>query len=235
MLIAEQQSPFDNQDFLYEIKLDGIRCIAYVEPDNLILQNKRGMNLTSLFPELKQGYKIYCKKCILDGEIIVYRDGKTDFYAIQRRVMMTDKFKIHLASVDAPASFVAFDILYLDGEQITNLPLIERKKLLRKTVRDTKLFAVSQYIENAGCALFEQTKLFALEGVVAKRLNSKYYYDRRTQDWIKFKHLADDDFVVCGYIEKEKGITSIVLGQYDNSQFVYKGHVTLGINREELI
>ena len=106
---------------------------------------------------------------------------------------------------------------------------MKRKQLLEKTVRENDRLSISRYIETNGIALFELTKQRGLEGIVAKRKDSRYVCGKRTKDWIKCKNLLDDDFIVCGYIVKEKGIVSLILAQYDqHHQVVYKGHVTMG-------
>lgn len=93
--------------------------------------------------------------------------------------------------------------------------------------------AVSRVVERGGVELYKLTERAGLEGIVAKRRDSRYYLDKRTKDWIKCKNLLDDDFVVCGYIRKSDHMTSIVLGQYDGPALVYKGHVTLGVSGED--
>ena len=114
-----------------------------------------------------------------------------------------------------------------------NLPLEERKGLLEKSVSENGTLALSRYIEQSGTALYDLAAQQGLEGVVAKRKGSLYYPGKRTKDWIKFKNLKDDDFVVCGFIEKSGGIVSIVLGQYNGNKLIDKGHVTLGISRQD--
>lgn len=155
---------------------------------------------------------------------------KPDFSEIQRRSLMGNEFRIKLYSSRLPASFTAFDILYYKDHTVTDLPLIERKKLLEKSVEENPRISISRYVEEQGIAFFELAAQNELEGVVAKRKDSKYFFDKRTKDWIKFKRLLDDDFVVCGFIKKADG-TSIVLGQYSNNQLVYKGHVSAGISK----
>ena len=109
-------------------------------------------------------------------------------------------------------------------------PLMERKKLLQKTVKKNGRIAVSRYFEGTGTALFALAKQQGLEGVVGKRKDSVYIQGKRTKDWKKIKNLLDDDFVVCGYIRKDNDMTSIVLRQYDKEGVLrYKGHVTLGV------
>ncbi len=230
MLISEMTKPFNSTDYIYELKLDGLRCIAYLDNNETDLRNKRNMKLLPRFPELKNMNLNVNAKCILDGELVILKNGVPDFYEIQRRTMMSDLFKIELAYKKLPASFVAYDILYLDNRQTTDLPLIKRKGLLEEVIREDKQLAISRYIEEHGIELYNLAKQQNLEGVVAKVKSSKYYFDKRTKDWIKFKFLADKDFIICGYIQKEKGITSLVLGQYRENELLYKGHVTLGVN-----
>lgn len=230
MLIGREEPPFDSPDYLYELKLDGVRCLAYLDNIETVLRNKRQMNHTDIFPELSQIHKQIKKKCILDGELIVLKGGVPDFSEIQRRSLMSNRFKIELAAKKLPASFIAFDILYYDDNQITDLPLIERKKILAGNIKENDRLAISRYIEENGTDLYQLTEDKNLEGIVAKPIDSKYYPGERSKTWIKSKNLQDDDFVVCGYIQKSEHVTSIVLGQYRGNELVYKGHVTLGLS-----
>ena len=235
MLIGVEAPPFDDDAFIYELKVDGERCIAYLDPsDGTDLRNKRNMKLLPKVPELADLHENVNRRCVLDGELAVITGGKPDFFAIQRRSLMSNPLKIQLAAQQQPACFVAFDILYLDDHPTVELPLMERKRLLEEVVNcQNARFAVSRYIERGGIAFFELAKAQELEGIVAKRRDSRYYYyDKRTKDWIKSKYLLDEDFVVCGYIRKENSMNSIVLGQYHDGRLVCKGHVSLGVSGE---
>lgn len=234
MLIAEMQEPFDSADYIYELKLDGERCLAYLDKNGITLQNKRKLLLNPRFPEMSSINKSVKTRCILDGEITVLVDGKPDFSRVQRRALMSNQFKIQLAADKYPASFTAFDILYYKDRPVIDLPLMERKALLQKVIKsENDRLAISRYIEEQGKALYAAAAKQGLEGAVAKRKDSLYQPGKRTKDWIKFKNLLDDDFVVLGYIEKENNVVSLVLGQYQESDLVYKGHVTLGVSRED--
>ena len=189
--------------------------------------------MNPVFPELLELHKQVKRPCILDGEYIVLKSGKPDFSEIQRRSLMTNPFRIDLAVKNSPVSFTAFDILYLDGGQITALPLMERKKLLAGQVSESERFAVSRIVESHGIEFYQLAEKNGLEGIVAKRRGSRYYFDKRTKDWIKIKNLLDDDFVICGYILKSNHMTNIVLAQYRGGKLVYKGHVTLGVSGRE--
>ena len=233
MLIAEDQAPFDDDNFLFELKFDGIRALAYLDEKGTELRNKRNKNVTSIYPELNEINRQAKKRCILDGEILILNEGRPDFFEIQRRSLMSNPFKIELASKKLPACFTTFDILYLDENNVTNLPLLERKQLLFENVDENGIIALSRHIERDGIAFFELAKQQSLEGIVAKRKQSKYYFGKRTKDWIKMKALLDDDFVICGYYQKAENVTSIILGQYNNGTIKYQSHVVLGVSGED--
>lgn len=233
MLIGVEGEAFDSDEYLYELKLDGERCIAYLDGDGTDLRNKRNMKMLPKVPELSQIHKQAQCRCILDGELVVIHAGKPDFFLIQKRSMMSNPMKIELEAQWHPACFTAFDILYYEDHPVTDLPLTERKKLLESVVREESArFAVSRSIEGQGTAFYQLAEQQNLEGIVAKRKDSRYYFDKRTKDWIKCKNLKESDYVVCGYIPKENHMTSIVLGQYRDGQLIYKGHVTLGVGGE---
>lgn len=233
MLIGTEGQPFDCDEYIYELKLDGERCIAYLDRDKTILKNKRNILMLPKVPELAEIHKNVNVRCILDGELAVIKDGRPDFFEIQKRSMMSNPVKIDMAAKKYPACFTAFDILYYENRQVTDLPLTERKELLQKAViSENGRFAVSRFIEKNGIQFYALAEQQELEGIVAKRKDSKYYFDKRTKDWIKIKYLQDDDFVVLGYVPKENSMNSIILGQYSNGQLVYKGHVTLGVGGE---
>lgn len=236
MLISEEKEVFNNTNYIYELKLDGIRCIAYIDKNSVDLRNKRNDKVLFRYPELSEINKqLKCENVILDGELFILKDNKTDFFEMQRRSLMTKDFKIELASKKLPVSFTAFDILYKDNQQLTDLMLMERKKLLQDSIIENDRISISRYIEGEGKKLFELTTKQDLEGIVAKKKDSKYYFGKRTKDWIKIKNYEDDDFVICGYIEKEANITSLVIAKYnDEKELVNKGHVTLGVSNDDL-
>lgn len=233
MLISEMTAPFNNPDWIYELKLDGIRCIAYLGT-NTELRNKRNDQLLPKVPELSGIHNFVQDRCILDGELVILKNGVPDFFELQKRALTSNQFKIQLSSGQFPACFVAYDILYRKDQPLNDLPLLERKGILSEVVMEDPKLAVSRFIQEKGIELFAIAKKRQLEGVVGKKSISKYYFDKRTKDWIKFKFLADKDFVVCGYIIKEKGVTSIILGQYNNEELIYKGHVTFGVKYGDL-
>ena len=235
MLVGAEGEPFDDDAFLYELKIDGERCIAYLDPlEGTELRSKRNTPMLSKVPELANLHRNVTRRCILDGELAVLSDGRPDFFAIQRRSRMTNPLRVQLAAREYQACFIAFDLLYLDDYSVTDLPLLKRKALLQEVARrEDALFAVSPCVERGGAAVFEMVKRQNLEGIVAKRRESRYYFGRHTKDWVRMKVLRDEDFVVCGYIQKTSRVTNIVLGQYRDGQLVYKGNVTMEMGGED--
>lgn len=233
MLISEIMAPFDSPDYIYEIKWDGIRCVSYLDKGTDI-RNKRNKPMISLFPELERLHEQVNTKCILDHEVIVMKNGLPDFYEVQKRTVMSNTFKIKLAAEKYPASIVAYDILFYKNKDITMLPLIERKKYLQEVVEENNSISVSRYVENSGIKLFELVEEKGLEGIVAKKKSSLYWQGKKSKDWIKCKVLAADDYIVCGFIRKANSMTSIIIGQYNNNELVYKGHVSLGVSMRVL-
>lgn len=234
MLLYEEKEPFDSDDHIFELKLDGIRCIAYLWKDT-VLENKRFKDVSALYPELAQIRKNVKKKTVLDGELVVLTGGKPDFYAMQRRSLLGDPFRISLAAKKTPVQFCAYDILYFGGKDLTGLPLMERKKILSDNVEEGEGLSLSRFIETRGVAFFELAKQENLEGIVAKRKDGRYYIGKRTREWVKIKVMQDEDLLIMGYQPDENGFPKdLILGFYDETGVLRcRGKVYLGVSREE--
>lgn len=234
MLIAQQMEAFNHSDWIFELKLDGFRCLAYIDREIVDFRNKRNMRMLPKFPELSNISQNVGGRCILDGEIVVLTDGVPDFYRLQKRTLLTDPFKIELESSRYPASFVVFDCIYERGHELIWEPLMERKEKLSRLVAEDFQIAVSRFIERDGIALYQAADNKKLEGVVAKRKDSPYLMGKRTKDWVKFKRMTDEEFIVAGYIQKGLHIYSLILAKYRRNVLVYKGHVTVGVTKEAI-
>ena len=233
MLIAENVTPFADEQYLYEMKWDGERCVAYLDPKGgTELRNKRNVRMLSKVPELAEIHRQAKKRCILDGELLCLVDGKPNFETIQRRSLMSNRYKIEMEAKKYPATFVAFDCLYDDGEDLTLRPLAERKEYLQKAVTESERLAVSRAFDaGQALAMFQFAREQGLEGIVQKRLDSRYQPGKRSRDWVKVKNHVDEDFLACGYILKSPHTVSLVLGAWREGEMVYQGHVTLGVSR----
>ncbi len=234
-MLFYETDPFDDEDSIFELKLDGIRCISYPEPKSVVLQNKRFKDVSTLYPELSDIKNCVKKRVVLDGELVVLTDGKPDFYALSKRALCSDEFKIRLAARKNPVQFVAFDILYYNGKDLTGLPLMKRKEILFNEVTEGHNLGISRYIEKEGKVFFNLAKKENLEGVVGKKKDSLYHIGKRTRDWLKIKVMQDEDLLVCGYTTDDNGdVKDVILGYYDdNDNLVCRGKVYLGISKTE--
>lgn len=229
MLIGKTAEPFDDKDSIFELKLDGERCLAYLDKNEATLVNRRGFTLLPRLPELADIHRQVGARCILDGEVITGIGGVKDFEGIRSRLASQGGVKAGLGARRFPASLVVFDILYVRDRAVSSLPLMERKQLLETTVSDSPQMNVARYIEGQGKAFYKLVLQQGLEGVVGKKRQSLYHPGKRTREWVKVKNLLEDDYVICGYIPA-RHVAMLVLGQYSRGGgLVYKGRVTLGL------
>ena len=227
MLLKEIKKPFNDKNYIFELKFDGIRVLIYANPKNINIISRNGQNLTSKFPELLSIKNLVKDKCIFDGELVVLENGIPNFKKIMARTI--SKKQDYLKS---PVSFVCFDIIY-KNKDLTNLPLIKRKEILN-TYPDTDNFIKIKYIKEQGTNLFKIIKQKNLEGIIAKKIESKYHINKRTDDWVKIKNIKTDDFYILGY--KEGNInSSILLGKKENNNLVPIGKVSIGTNSNAFI
>lgn len=230
MLLKETKKPFDNNQYIFELKFDGIRAIIYKDINKITIITRNGKDITDKFPELSNIKNIANSKCIFDGEIIVEKDNKPSFDLVKERINIKDEIRINKLSFSTPATYIVFDILYLEKD-ITKLTLMERKKILNH-FPNTDYFIKSQFVENKGKYLFNFAKKNKLEGIVAKKKESGYEIGERSNNWLKIKNMQEEDFYIFGYLEKEN-VLSILLGYIKDKKYYYASKVILGKNRSE--
>lgn len=235
-MLAVISRPFDSPDFLYEIKWDGYRCLAYLEGQTL-LQSRNLLNITPTFPELASLHqRVKGQPAVLDGEIIVPgKDGKPSFSLLQGRGRLGDPLKVRQAARRTPAIFVAFDLLYYQGENIMPEPLRRRKERLQEALAPGENLIVSSFIENYGMKFYEACVGQGLEGVMAKELDSPYLPGKRSPRWRKFRHTRAGEFIIAGYEPGAGGrlLGSLILAECREGQLVYRGKVGTGFDRQE--
>lgn len=228
MLLKEVDEVFDDENYLYEVKYDGIRVLVFVSNDSVVIKSRYGMDITKLFPELSCLSKIVSGKVIFDGEIIILDDGRVSFSKLQKRFHLKNKKTIDFLSKTNPVVFMCFDVLY-ENRDLINLSLLERKEILNN-YEDNEVFVKSTYVYGKGSKLFKAIKSLDMEGIVAKKIDSKYLINERSDNWIKIKNYKSDDFLILGYINKEN-VISLVLGELLKGRIVYVGKVSLGKKR----
>lgn len=235
-MLSEASEPFDSKQHLYEIKWDGTRCISFINEKQL-LQNRRLSDITKRYPEIK--IEIRAKQAVLDGEIVVMDKGMPSFRMLQQREHVEDAFRIKLLSQCMPASYIVFDILYIDNKEITHLPLLERKKILAQTLIENERVYLSDYILEKGREYFREATGRGLEGVMAKDIESPYLMGKRSRYWLKIKKSASIDAIICGITEgggeREKYFGALVLGCYEKGELRYIGRVGTGFKEEDFL
>jgi len=238
MLAKAASTAFTDKDWLFEIKWDGFRAIAYVE-DPFSLKSRRGKELKSVFPELAEINNLG-RNVVVDGEIIVMQNGKPDFQILLKRGQAVSTGQIQRLAKRVPATYVIFDILEKDGQSLTKLPLIERKKILGNSLKESSNVILSDFIEERGEVYYQLALEKGLEGVVAKRKNSFYEEGLRTGSWLKIKRFRTCDCVIFGYTRgsesREATFGALLLGVYDRQgKPVYLGKVGSGFNQQILM
>lgn len=238
-MLAELSEPFDSPDFCFEIKFDGTRCIAYVDKEkkSVKLLNRRLKFFENNYPEIMNLWEdVDAKQVILDGELVIFKKGRPDFYLMAEREHTGDRTRIELLSKINPATYIVFDILYLDGKDLIDKPLVERKKILERVVKQSDRVLLSAYVVGEGKKFFKAARKKGLEGVMAKRLQSRYQIDKRSKDWLKIKYLKTLDTVICGYTAgtgwREPYFGALILGCYHQGKLRYVGRVGTGLSEE---
>ena len=239
MLAESVEKPFDGAEWLFEIKWDGYRAVAFIENSKVRLVSRNQNDLTARYPELKDMAKfVQAKTAILDGEVVALdAKGKASFSLMQQRTGFRPGGKRAVGNADVPVLYYAFDLLYLDGYDWRRMPLEERKRKLESLVLPGNAVHYSDHYEERGKALFEIARQRGLEGIVGKR-RSSYYEERRSSDWLKIKIRRRIECVIGGFTEPEgsrEHFGSLVLGLYDKqARLIHVGQAGSGFNQKSL-
>ncbi len=233
MLALAAEKAFSDKDWIFEVKWDGFRAVAYVE-EPFSLRSRNGKELKQNFPELAELMEL-ASDVVLDGEIVVMQDGKPDFQELLKRGQAVSSLEISRQMQRAPAVYIVFDILEKEGKPLTGLPLMERKAVLKGSLKEGANVLFCDYIEEKGEAYFGLVLQKGLEGVVAKRKSSLYEEGLRSGSWLKIKKLKTCDCVIFGYTRggnvRAETFGALLLGLYDvDKQPVYVGKVGTGFS-----
>ncbi len=227
MLASLGDQPFDDEEWIFEIKWDGYRAIAEIG-DELKLYSRNGISFIKKFAPIAEALQGQQHQMILDGEIVAYNnDNLPDFQTLQH-------FGEH---PDVPLVYHVFDLLYLNGHATTSLPNIQRKELLKEALIENDFIKYCDHVEKKGIAFFDAAKENNLEGMIAKRADSTYNEGRRTTEWLKIKHHNTEEVIIAGFTEprgSRKKFGALILGRYQNNKLIYAGHTGTGFNETTL-
>ena len=228
MLARLGGDPFDDPDWVYEIKWDGYRAIAEVDGEKSRLYSRNGLSFSDEYPTVFADILAINKKMIIDGEIVALDEkGRPSFQLLQQ----------YGQNDHVPLVYYVFDILYLDGKSVENKSLLERKELLKTLLPESETIKYCEHIAETGDDFFNAVKENGLEGMIAKRAASPYKEGARNGDWLKIKHVLTDEAIICGYTaprNSRKFFGALILGSYENGELTYIGHTGTGFNDKAL-
>jgi bifunctional non-homologous end joining protein LigD len=235
MMASLTAEPFDDDGWLFEVKWDGHRCLANLGTATR-LTSRTTRDMTGQFPELIDLHRqLAARNAVVDGEIVALdRDGRPSFERMQDRFHRAPE-ELARNKGRVPVQFIAFDLLWLDGEPLLDLPLTERRARLVEVLVETGDVRLSQVVQGRGTDFFEQARGLGLEGVVAKRAASPYRPGTRSHDWRKIKALRRQDCVIVGWTpgQGQRGATlgSLLLAVSDGTRLHYAGNVGTGFTQ----
>ncbi|HBE05157.1 MAG TPA: ATP-dependent DNA ligase [Firmicutes bacterium] len=238
-MLAESGRPFDSKDYIFEIKWDGIRCLAFLDPDSDVtrLQSRNLLDLNPHYPDLGGLHRqAQAGACVIDGEIIALHDGRPSFLQLQKR-MNASGLNLARIAKHIPVLFVAFDILKHRDRYLTDQPLETRRRLLAEIIRPNEQLLLSEAVPHTGNAFYQAACAQQLEGIMAKRLGSPYLPGKRSRDWIKIKRRRMQPFVICGFYShapRPEVIASLMIAAYYQDALRGFGYVGSGLAQRDI-
>lgn len=224
MLSTLVEEPFDGDEWLFEIKWDGYRAIGSKHNHDVDLYSRNGINFLEKYSPVAEAMQAFDHDVIVDGEIVVVdKEGHSHFEWLQDYGKHNELGTLQ---------YCIFDILWIDGHDVRDMPLLQRKALLKAILPHNPTLLYSDHVEDKGTKLFDQMRAKGLEGMIAKRTNSTYHEHVRGEDWLKIKTHKRQEVVIGGYTEPRGGrkyLGSLLVGVYEKGEFVYVGHSGGGI------
>src|SRR2546423_4947118 len=236
--------PPDEDAWAYEVKWDGVRAIAYCEGGHLRLESRTLREITAHYPELRPlGAELGARAAVLDGEVVAFdEDGRPSFERLQGRMNLASAAAVRRRMADCPVTYLIFDLLYLDGRSLLDLPYTERRERLEQLELDGAGWQTPSHHLGEGTALLRLTQERGLEGLVAKRLDSRYLPGRRSRAWLKVKNIRSQELVVGGWLpgqgRRAAAVGALLVGDYEDDdggrRLRYAGRVGTGFTDAEL-
>lgn len=227
-MLATSTAPFDDSSCLFEIKWDGVRALTAVEYGKVTAWGREGVDYTSRYPEL-EALRQLPPGTILDGELVMLRDGLPDFHALMglRHSRRPRKLPFFAEAV----RYVVFDLLYLAGASHLHKPLIERREVLHDRLPESPFITTCEGVIGKGKAFFKKAVAAGHEGVVAKRITSRYSPNNRSKAWQKIKQKMQMPCAVIGYRVGPEGLRDLFMASTVDGDLAYVGSVELGIDQ----
>lgn len=230
-IIREQV--FDSEDFIYQLKWDGVRMLAYSGKNQVKLINKRLNNRTAQYPELQALTSLlHGRQVVLDGEIVAFKESRVSFPAVMRRDNARSERSIAMLLTEVPVSYIVFDLLWDKDKDLRALPLVERKQCLQELLTPQDDIHIIEDFP-CGSSLFTAIQAANLEGIVAKRKASPYLAGKKHRDWFKIKNRRRQECVIGGYTQRNKIANSLLLGVCQGDSLHYVGRASSGLSEDD--
>jgi DNA ligase D-like protein (predicted ligase) len=209
----------DGPEWVYEIKLDGYRALAINSEGNLGLYSRKRKSFHRQYLRIFEALRELPQDTVVDGEIVALDDaGRPNFNLLQ-----------HFRAEASRIGYFVFDLLVYQGRDLTQLPLIQRREILRTKLQfQSPLIRIAQYFETSAATMLQSAREQGLEGVVAKRRDSRYEAGKRSGSWAKFRLNAGQELVIGGYVPSPHGLDSIIVGYYKASELIYVAKIRNG-------
>ena len=238
MLSETREKPFTRAGWVFELKLDGYRLVSGSEKGRAQLISRNGIDLAGTFPEVTRAMAaLPFGNIVLDGEVVAMTpDGRPSFQLLQQRGKLTRAPDVARAAVEIPVTYFAFDLLGFEDFDLRGLPLVKRKELLQKVLPPVGAVRYLEHFNADGESLYQQVVELGLEGIMAKKADSKYQAGR-SPHWNKIRADRTDDFVVVGFSQPKGsrgGFGALHLGQYVDSKLAYSGRAGSGFSSKQL-
>ncbi|HZW78678.1 MAG TPA: DNA ligase D [Flavobacteriaceae bacterium] len=227
MLASPAKKIFKDPNWIFEYKWDGYRMLSNIKNGKATIYSRNGISYNQKFKKIKDELEHIPHDCILDGEVVVLDDdGKINFQKLQKYDSIKTKGRL---------VYYVFDLLHLNGNDTTGIPLTDRKSLLPKILKGLEDVLLSEHVEGMGPTLFKKAMDAGMEGVMAKKAESTYIPGYRTENWLKIKEVNTEEAIICGYTESPAGgiFGSLILGMYQNGELVHVGNVGTGFAHAE--
>jgi bifunctional non-homologous end joining protein LigD len=240
MLAKLAALPAKDSGWAFEIKWDGVRAIAYSEPGRLRLESRNLNDITAQYPEVRPlNRALSSHTAVLDGELVAFdADGRPSFERLQQRMHLTGEAQIRRRARDHPVVYVIFDLLYLDGHSLMELPYSERRARLEELALEGPAWQTPSHRIGGGAALLAASAERGLEGIVTKRLDSPYEPGKRGNTWLKVKNTRRQELVIGGWLPGEGrrsgDIGALLMGYFEDGEFRFAGKVGTGFGQQEL-
>jgi bifunctional non-homologous end joining protein LigD len=240
MLARLSTLPPEDSNWAFEVKWDGVRALARSQPGDIAFMSRGGNEVTGAYPELRAlNRALGSHAAILDGEIVAFdATGRPSFEALQPRMHLRGEADVRRRAKDMPVNYMIFDLLWLDGHPLTDLPYLERRARLEALRLDGERWHTPEFHVGEGAALLQATREQGLEGVIAKRLDSRYLPGRRSEAWLKVKHSQRQELVIGGWTEgkgaRRGRLGALHIGVYEQDLLRYAGRVGTGFDEQEL-